>query len=226
MASEFYKTEQDSIVQITKQGECSLVKALNDRRIVFDELTARKLLKMLLTLLHYFSFTLQKNFDFSVFDIILVKNIKKNNKDKFCFKLKNCVLEEPSIINNTSKRFSLNAKPLSFVNRCNPKDFCSSLEKIGRLVLFMARNPYGFKHIQSNLSSGMFSESLLYVVNVLIRYRLLVDPPGVEELLGFFQDSRELYTERVKKSLYNNNRRNNRKGKEGFPNKRNKSSFL
>ena len=225
LTSEFFQISNNKIIQITKIGELTLISALERRKILFDEYMARKLIKMLLTVLEYFKTILKQSFDFSVQDIFVVKNLKVSSQDSFTFKLKNHFLERICRYAEGEGTASVPGV-ISLINYDEHIDCHSAIEKIGRLVYCMAKNPFKFRYFRKSLTEQNFSESFLYVVRVMIRYRSLAHRPSIPQLLEFFQDSKELFNERVKRSLFPDVDGNSKTINKRFINNFRKSSFF
>ena len=225
LASEFFRINNDKVIQITKIGEFTLIKALEKRKILFNEYMARKLIKMLLTALEYFQNNLRQSFDFSIQDIFVVRNFKVNSQDSFTFKLKNHFLEKSCQGKENQSCFCVPGV-ISLINYDKSLDCHSAIEKIGKLVFCLIGNPFKFKYLKASLNEQNFSESFLYVVRVMIQYKSLANPPSITQLLEFFQDSKELFNERVKRSLFPDGDVDQKVGSKRFSNNFRKSSFF
>jgi hypothetical protein len=197
----FYETPNNVVVQVSKGAIFDLETAIRKNRIYFNEITVRKLLQHILIALQYCEKAITKPFKITSFDILVYKEVNSTNPTKWVFKLKNCFIENQ--FDDLGISYPAPSKGLSSNTSFLTDEYIiSAIVKLGSIVFDATNNRFGYLFPLEIISSKEYSESLRYVINSMIHYRVLKSPPKIRDLLLFFQTPRELYSEKLRSALF------------------------
>lgn len=202
LKGDIFEASNNKIIQVTKSSLYDMSHLSSPQRLILTEQDIRSLLFYQLSAIRYCLTLPIKNLEISPKEIVVVRETAKPRYYKWAFKLKNCIIENQNCNYNDIETLLKIGKERKY-----PKDesWCvCSLMNLGSIAFKAIYDPHGYKDLRQYLSDSRYSQSVIYIVNALLNYRTIKNPPSISELLLYLQTPNELYNERLRASLYRN----------------------